>query len=268
MTVGSDVGAHSLRPTTQPEPADTPARPAKRRWTSALATSLLMVIAVAVVGAAVLVYVFHPRFDTVLTGSMRPGIQPGDVVMVRPVPTDELKVGDVIAYLPPSHTTPVLHRIVSIDSSGLITKGDANNVEDPWGKVATDSATTLRLVWVIPKVGLIAHNRSTVFIGAGALLLAAIALTVLTHKRGGKDKDDPDQDATEIGPSERDDSSPPEGGSDAVPSGAEDTQAWSRQAVQDDGMTVGAASDTSHAGSSEIQSVSTTTSTLTTTTER
>jgi signal peptidase len=145
-----------------------------------------MAIAALLVGTAVLVYVFHPRFDTVLTGSMRPGIQPGDVVMVRAVPTRELKVGDVIAYLPPAHTTPVLHRIVSIDSSGLVTKGDANNVADPWGKVGTDSATTLRLVWVIPKVGLIAHNRSTVYLGAGALLIAAIALTVLTHKRGGK----------------------------------------------------------------------------------
>lgn len=188
MTAGSDVGAHSVPAVARSGLADV-APPRKRRWASAIASVLIMAIAVLIVGAAVLVYVFHPRFDTVLTGSMRPGIQPGDVVMVRAVPTDELKVGDVIAYLPPAHTTPVLHRIVSIDSSGLVTKGDANNVADPWGKVGTDSATTLRLVWVIPKVGLIAHNRSTVYFGAGALLLAAMALTVLTHKRGGNGDD-------------------------------------------------------------------------------
>lgn len=194
MAVGSEVGAHSPRPAVRIDFVETPpqhvhARRSKRRWVSAVATGLVMAIAAVVVGAAVLVYVFHPRFDTVLTGSMRPGIQPGDVVMVRAVPTDELKVGDVIAYLPPAHTTPVLHRIVSIDSSGLVTKGDANNVADPWGKVGTDSATTLRLVWVIPKVGLIAHDRSTIYLGAGALLIAAVALTVLTHKRSGNGDD-------------------------------------------------------------------------------
>jgi signal peptidase I len=217
-----------------------------------------MLIALAVVGSAVLVYVFHPRFDTVLSGSMRPGIQPGDVVMVRAVPTDELKVGDVIAFLPPAHTTPVLHRIVSIDASGLVTKGDANNVEDPWGKVATDSATTLRLVWVIPKIGLIAHNRGTVFIGAGALLIAAIALAVLTHKRGGKDDNPPDDSSTTDG------TPPSEGGSGAVSSGAEDSEAWPHDATADDVMSTGAASDASHVGSGLLRS----NSTNTTTTER
>jgi len=258
MTIGSDVGAHSARPGEQPGDADVPAGTARRRSGAVLGTVLLMLIAVAVVGAAALVFVFHPRFDTVLTGSMRPGIQPGDVVMVRAVPTDELKVGDVIAYLPPSHTTPVLHRIVSIDSSGLVTKGDANNVSDPWGKVSTDSATTLRLVWVIPKIGLVAHNRSTVLIGAGALLVAAIALTVLTHKRGEDKRDDhsggagTDEDAAETHHSETDDSHPPEGGSGATSPDADDHEAWSREAADADG----------------IQNSSTTAISLTTTTER
>jgi signal peptidase len=216
-----DVGAHSLPTLGQAEHAGSVAPSPKKRWTSTVATALLMVIAVLLVGSAALVYVFHPRFDTVLTGSMRPGIQPGDVVVVRPVPTDELKVGDVIAYLPPAHTTPVLHRIVSIDSSGLVTKGDANNVADPWGKVGTDSATTLRLVWVIPKVGLVAHNRSTVFIGVGALLIAAIALTVLTHKRHGKGGGPYD------GEQLTNNNFPSEGGSNAVSSGAEAARAWS-----------------------------------------
>jgi signal peptidase len=224
-----------------------------------------MIIALALVGSAALVYLFHPRFDTVLTGSMRPGIQPGDVVVVRPVPTDELKVGDVIAYLPPAHTTPVLHRIVSIDPSGLATKGDANNVADPWGKVGTDSATTLRLVWVIPKVGLIAHNRGTVLIGAGALLIAAIALTVLTHKRS--EKRDGDDDAAGDGPSETEHSLA-EGGSDAVPNGASETEVWSQEAAPSDVMAADTANDPPHACPADTQSFSITNSTLTTTRER
>ncbi len=235
MTIGSDVGAHSARSEEQPDHVAAPTDAARRRWSAVLGTVLLVSIAVAVVGAAALVFVFHPRFDTVLSGSMRPGIQPGDVVVVRAVPTDKLKVGDVIAYLPPTHTTPVLHRIVSIDSTGLVTQGDANNVSDPWGKVSTDSATTLRLVWVIPKIGLIAHNRSTVLIGAGALLVAATALTVLTHQRGGKDHTD-DADEADSGPSETDDSSPSEGGSGAVPNGVNVAGTWSRNAVQGGGV--------------------------------
>lgn len=73
---------------------------------------------------------------TVLSGSMEPTYDPGDVVIVRPVDTDELAVGDVITFQPisddPSLTT---HRIVEevFGSEGRMfqTQGDNNNAPDP-----------------------------------------------------------------------------------------------------------------------------------------
>lgn len=195
LATRSDVGAHSLPTPLKERPA---ASTGWARLRSALGTSAVVLLAVALVGAAVLVYVFHPRFDTVLSGSMRPGIQPGDVVMVRAVPNDDLRMGDVIAYMPPQQTVPVLHRIVDIDASGgIVTQGDANNVSDPWGRVRPEGDTTLRLVWVIPKVGLITHSRSTVIFGGVALLLAAIALVVFTHKRPEDTTDDDPANVTD-----------------------------------------------------------------------
>ena len=72
---------------------------------------------------------------TVLSGSMSGSYDIGDVVVVKPVDTDELGVGDVITFQPvsddPALTT---HRIesISVGSEGrsFVTRGDANNAAD------------------------------------------------------------------------------------------------------------------------------------------
>ena len=58
----------------------------------------------------------------------------------------------------------------------ITTKGDANNVADPWGKIVLKGATAYRMVGVIPLVG-----WPAVAIGhfvAGLLLILAGALLV------------------------------------------------------------------------------------------
>ena len=72
---------------------------------------------------------------TVLSGSMTPTYGIGDVVVVKPVDTDELRVGDVITFQPiadnPALTT---HRIIGevFGSEGreFLTQGDANDAPD------------------------------------------------------------------------------------------------------------------------------------------
>lgn len=65
----------------------------------------------------------------VRSGSMEPSIKTGGLVIV--FPSSDYKVGDVITYGAASKTkTPTTHRIVEINSSGIITKGDANNAPD------------------------------------------------------------------------------------------------------------------------------------------
>lgn len=72
----------------------------------------------------------------VLTDSMYPEIQSGDLIICRTTEPEKVKEGDVIAFFDPagSGTSVVTHRVVEVlhTESGLSwrTRGDANNVED------------------------------------------------------------------------------------------------------------------------------------------
>ncbi|HEX3082700.1 MAG TPA: signal peptidase I [Candidatus Saccharimonadia bacterium] len=91
----------------------------------------------------------------VLTGSMKPAIQPGALVLVRHVPLRDIHPGDVVTYLNPHNfNQTITHRVVKIENvKGVPTftvKGDANAVPDkpfPGGLVVG------RVAAVIPALG-------------------------------------------------------------------------------------------------------------------
>jgi signal peptidase I len=97
---------------------------------------------VLIVAALVMVVPTLLGFDryVIVSGSMHPVLDRGSVVYSKPVPTEELEVGDVITYLPPVESGVghlVTHRIATItkDAEGarvFRTKGDANPGMDPW----------------------------------------------------------------------------------------------------------------------------------------
>jgi signal peptidase I len=74
---------------------------------------------------------------TVPTGSMRPSIPPGSLVLMHRVPNSTLKVGNVITYINPRDPkSTITHRIVKSYKLNnkiptYITKGDANPSIDP-----------------------------------------------------------------------------------------------------------------------------------------
>lgn len=75
---------------------------------------------------------------SVLTGSMRPHLPPGTLVVTTPTPVEEIEVGDVITFQIDSGKSAVAtHRVIerSIDSGTgevrFTTQGDANNTPDP-----------------------------------------------------------------------------------------------------------------------------------------
>ncbi|WP_235531118.1 MULTISPECIES: signal peptidase I [unclassified Nocardioides] len=109
-------------------------------WIGQVVSWLVILGVVAVLAVAVLV----PRLAgaapyTVLTGSMKPNYPPGTLVVVRPVPFDEIAVGDVITYqLESGKATVVTHRVTRVSArldgeKVLTTQGDANNSPDPEG---------------------------------------------------------------------------------------------------------------------------------------
>ena len=83
-------------------------------------------------------HVLGYRTMTMLTGSMAPEIDPGDVTIVTPIAVSEVTEGMVITYHRPieDHSL-VTHRVISVETApdGTVTvqtKGDANAAVDPW----------------------------------------------------------------------------------------------------------------------------------------
>ena len=82
---------------------------------------------------------FNYRMFTVITGSMKPKYNIGDVLISKNVNSTEIKVGDTISYLGTSGSFKdkvITHQVVGInkDETGKYifkTKGLANLVEDP-----------------------------------------------------------------------------------------------------------------------------------------
>lgn len=74
---------------------------------------------------------------SVLTGSMTPTYPPGTLIIVRPTPVEEIRIGDALTYqIESGKPAVVTHRVISIlqDSAGgaprFITQGDANTLPD------------------------------------------------------------------------------------------------------------------------------------------
>src|SRR3978361_543070 len=113
---------------------------------------------VAFLGLAVGPHVFGYRTLTMLTGSMSPEIDPGDVVVVTPVATAEVTKGMVITYhIPIGDHSLITHRVISVQHStdGTITvntKGDANKAADPW-TATLQGDTAYQVRGVVPAIG-------------------------------------------------------------------------------------------------------------------
>lgn len=120
---------------------------------------------VAVIGA-ILAFLFlavGPRFlgyqtATMLTGSMAPGIVPGDVVVTTQQPVDGVRVGDVISYhIPVEDHRVETHRVIEVitnddGTTAVRTKGDANEAVDPW--IATlNGDYVYEQAFIIPGIG-------------------------------------------------------------------------------------------------------------------
>jgi len=76
------------------------------------------------------------KFLSVQSNSMVPTFSRGALVIVKPVPSSQLVVGDIINYIDPSnHQITLTHRIVQLpgtpNNHKFVTKGDANKSTDP-----------------------------------------------------------------------------------------------------------------------------------------
>jgi len=133
----------------------------------------------------------------IVSGSMTGTYDQGSLVLDEVVPVGDLKVGDVITYLPPPAGPDhlVTHRIAWIgrDQGGarvFRTRGDANPIADPW-TFRLAHATQARVRLGIPYAGhaLSALGRRDVrlvVIALPALLIALFSLRRLWRALGAE----------------------------------------------------------------------------------
>ena len=173
-----------------PSPPDRPVGRARSigRLLDRLLTVLIVAFGVLAVGIGITVFVANLHFQTVTSGSMRPTISPGDLAVTEAVPVSSLKVGDVIVFYPPAGSNePLIHRIVSIDNGVIKTRGDANNVDDPW-QVTLSGTTAYRMVAVVPFIGWLTELQRPALIAAGLLVVLAILLEIRKEVRSRRTK--------------------------------------------------------------------------------
>lgn len=133
---------------------------------------------------------FGFRAYIVLSGSMEPVLQPGDLIVSRRAAEDQIDVGDIITFLDEDGVT-VTHRVVDYmvkDGQKLYqTKGDHNNANDI-GLVSIE-AVKGKYVFKISGLGKIVARIAS---PAGLLLiLAAVAAGyfIAGKNSGGKSRD-------------------------------------------------------------------------------
>lgn len=94
---------------------------------------------------------------SMLTSSMHPVINPGDLVIDKKVNPASIHVGDVITFNDPLESSRIVsHRVVQVlETNGkpsFKTKGDANPVADPW-TVTYTTPQALRVAHVLRHAG-------------------------------------------------------------------------------------------------------------------
>ncbi|MBU5690042.1 MAG: signal peptidase I [Candidatus Aenigmatarchaeota archaeon] len=79
---------------------------------------------------------------------LKNGFRKGDVLVIKGINEEEVKVGDVIVFDIVGQKIPIVHRVVSMDD-GIQTKGDHNPILDPWEVERIHG----KVIFVIPFLG-------------------------------------------------------------------------------------------------------------------
>lgn len=78
-----------------------------------------------------LAYVLKTNYPmaSITSGSMWPSLKKGDMVLIKGVSDkNEIQLDDIVVFRNEKGFT--IHRVIKLDEDTLITKGDANNVQD------------------------------------------------------------------------------------------------------------------------------------------
>ena len=165
----------------------------KKVWNIVSTTLVVLMVlcAVFLMGSRVLGYQCY----TVISGSMEPEYSVGDLLYVKEVNPNSIKVGDPITFILNEDLVVATHRVIEIDAEKqhFYTKGDANQIAD------SEPVHFNNVIGVpefsIPKLGYVSDfvqnpPGTYITIGVGILL---ILLVFLPDMIGKKETEEPDK---------------------------------------------------------------------------
>ena len=135
--------------------------------------------------ALILLRIANVRAFVVRTGSMEPEIPTGSVCFVDcKTPFETIVVGDIIMFGVSDNMT-VTHRVIRQENGALITKGDANNVED--SQPVTEENYLGKTVFHISKIGFLVEFLQSL---GGKIVLGCVFMLLLSSSvmTGGDDE--------------------------------------------------------------------------------
>lgn len=178
---------------TESPPSPHPTRPFARLARGA-SGFVLIALLLGVVGTMLVPALLGLDMYAIGGGSMEPAIPRGALLYAREVPVSDLRVGDVITYVPPGHSRPVTHRLTKISRPERAkppiyqTKGDANPRPD-MRVFRLDRQTQARYLFSIPLLGWVllflgSPVAKVLALGVPALLVAVWVLASLWREGG------------------------------------------------------------------------------------
>lgn len=118
---------------------------------------------------------FGIKTYVIVSGSMEPELNIGDIVIAKEVEADELQIGDIISFR--QGQSIITHRIVAInqedEKTTYTTKGDNNNTEDT--NLVEINLIEGKMIKKVPKIGKISMLLK------GKITLIVIALLIYIY---------------------------------------------------------------------------------------
>jgi signal peptidase len=126
------------------------------------------------------------RALTVMSGSMSPAIETGDIIVTRGISPLDARIGDVVTFRDPESQSRLLtHRVTDIryreGTVAVTTKGDANTKRERW--VISEEGRIGRVVLRLPKLGYLVARAGTPSGRILLLMVPALLLAFLGLKR-------------------------------------------------------------------------------------
>lgn len=122
---------------------------------------------------------FDMRAYTVVSGSMEPALDRGDVVVAARIPAREARIGEVVTFPDPRSPDQLMtHRVRGVRVVGgraiMVTRGDANAESERW--TAPQDGEIGKVLYRLPKLGYLVFATGIPIVRLLLVTIPALAL--------------------------------------------------------------------------------------------